>query len=220
MGLLKNSSDGGLFKQRGGVLVAVIGFHVIALAVALRMHSRVQVDPETVAMQVVIVSERAPLEAPPPVTPPPMVQISMPPLEVPVLDFPAPTALTTPPVVVAAVAAVAQPTPPAAEPNEGPVLLNDSEIEYLRRPEYHYPRAAKQARLQGTVVVLFTIDVEGRPRDVRVEHSSGYEQLDREGCDAVSRALFKPYRKHGMPRSALARLPFEFSLSGLTAKRD
>ncbi len=220
MGLLKNSSDGGLFRQRGGALVIIIGLHVVAVAVAMHTHMRVDANPETVAMQVVIVSESSPVEAPPLLAPPPLVQMSMPPIEVPVVDFPAPTAITPPPVVVAAVATVAQPAPPVAVQSDGPVVLSENEVDYLRRPELRYPRAAKQARLQGTVMVSVLIDADGRPQEVSVQQSSGYEQLDREGCDAISHALFKPHRIHGVPRRARAIIPVEFSLGIKTASRD
>jgi protein TonB len=99
-------------------------------------------------------------------------------------------------------------------------MLDASDVDYLRMPAPRYPRAAKQARLQGTVLVWVLIDSEGHPRDVRVHRSSGYEQLDREGCDAVRRAMFRPYRRDGVGRSAQVIVPIEFTLTIRTASHS
>ncbi len=97
--------------------------------------------------------------------------------------------------------------------SDEPVMLDVDQVDYIRMPEPRYPRSAKQARLQGTVMVWVLIGTDGRPREVRVHRSSGYEQLDREGCDAVLHTQFKPYRLNGETRIAQAIVPIEFSLT-------
>jgi periplasmic protein TonB len=137
----------------------------------------------------------------------------MPVVLIPVIDVPDSRALTTPP----------QPPPPAVKQvvarSEEPVMLDVDQVDYIRMPAPRYPRAAKLARLQGTVMVWVLIGTDGKPREVRVHRSSGYEQLDREGCDAVLQTQFKPYRLQGEARIAQAIVPIEFSLTRRGAGR-
>ena len=199
--------------------MAVAVLHIVVLVVAVYARTRITVEPEVVRIQMAILQEDTPQEAPPQLELPPPPEMAMPPIEVPVIDIPDSQAITPPPPPV--VAAVAPPpiAAPVAEQSTAPVVLDENDVSYLRMPEPRYPRAAKLARLQGTVLVWVLIDAEGRPREVRVHKSSGYEQLDQEGCDAVSRAQFTPYRDRGVARSAQAIVPIEFSLNIRTARR-
>ncbi|HTQ36757.1 MAG TPA: TonB family protein [Steroidobacteraceae bacterium] len=193
-------------------------------ALLVMVHARVHADRtprEPVLLHAEILSE-APRTPPRPVlAPPQIVQIVVPPLEIPVAIIPEAQAVAarTEPAPVAAPSVSPAPAPSVVR-DSAPVMLDVDQVDYVRRPSPHYPRAARQARLQGTVLVWVLIDADGRPREVRVERSSGYEQLDREGCDAVSHALFKPYRENGAARSAQAIVPVEFSLDIRTASRD
>lgn len=215
MGVLVASSRGGLLTRRGGALAAVIALHVIAAALLLTARIRLDEQPQPSLIRVAFLEESAPREAPPKLEPPPPVQVVMPRIEVPVFDFPESRAITAAPAPVPPPAA-----PPVVAQTETPVMLDVDEVDYLRPPALQYPRAAKQARLQGTVLLWVLIDPEGRPREVRVHRSSGHEQLDREGRDAVLRAQFKPYRHNGVPRSAQVIVPIEFTLTVRTARRN
>jgi protein TonB len=221
MGILSNSFWNALLSRRGAVLAAVAGLHVVVLVAAVQARTRVTLAPEPARIHVAIIEDDAPHETPPQLEVPPPPRLVIPTIEMPVVEIPESQTITplSPPQGVAAIA----PPPPAAAPalvqSTAPVVLADNEIDYQRMPEPRYPRAAKQARLQGTVLVWVLIDQEGRPREVRVHKSSGYEQLDQEGCDAVSRALFQPYRERGVPRSAQAIVPVEFALNSGTARR-
>jgi protein TonB len=212
MGLLAKPSKSGLFTRRGGAFAAVAGLHVVALVIAVNARVRAADEPAQVSLlKVAFLQERTPQEPPPELPPPrleqpPTPEIEMPVVLIPAIDVPDLRAITTPPT----------PPPPTATPvlarSDEPVLLDESQVDYLREPAPRYPRAAVSARLQGTVLVWVLIDPEGRPREVRVHRSSGYQQLDLAACDAVSHARFKPYRQHGEARSAKAIVPITFAL--------
>jgi protein TonB len=128
------------------------------------------------------------------------------------LETPPPSAISPPP-----------PAPPravqASVPRDAmPVMLDASEVDYVAMPRVVYPRAAKQARVQGTVLLWVLIDAEGKPAEVRVHRSSGSEQLDRAGREAVLDCRFKPYRRDGVALSAQVLVPIEFSLTTRTAR--
>lgn len=212
MGLLVKPSTGGLLTRRGGAFAVVAGLHVIALVIAVHARVHAEAPVEASLMQVALLDESRPQEAPPElpppkIEPPPPPDIQMPVVLIPVIDVPDSHAISAAP----------PPPPPAARPmlvrSDEPVMLDVDQVDYIRMPEPRYPRAAKQARLQGTVLVWVLIDTNGRPREVRVHRSSGYEQLDREGCDAVLHTQFKPYRLQGEARIAQAIVPIEFSLT-------
>jgi protein TonB len=61
------------------------------------------------------------------------------------------------------------------------------------------------------------IDTEGRPCDVRVHRSSGFQLLDNAAREAVQHWVFKPHRENGIARNALVTIPIEFSLNMRTA---
>src|SRR5690606_253948 len=86
-------------------------------------------------------------------------------------------------------------------------------IDYLERVEPRYPPAAKRARAQGTVFLRVIIGTDGRPREVRVEQTSGHELLDEAACSAVQKWLFRPYRENGIARAASVIVPLKFQIS-------
>lgn len=55
-----------------------------------------------------------------------------------------------------------------------------------------YPDRAVVAQQEGSVAVSFTIDRSGRPVDLRVQHSSGFERLDQAAVHAFSQWRFPP----------------------------
>jgi protein TonB len=71
-----------------------------------------------------------------------------------------------------------------------------------------YPASARRSRLQGRVVVRFTIGRDGRVREVRVVASSGYDVLDRSAVAAILAAA--PFG--GIDREASITTPIVFRL--------
>lgn len=76
----------------------------------------------------------------------------------------------------------------------------------------HYPPSALRSHQEGWVVVSFTIDTEGRPRDVRVVDSQPRRVFDRAAIEAVDRYRFSPAMKDGVAVSATREQRLEFKL--------
>lgn len=77
--------------------------------------------------------------------------------------------------------------------------------------EPEYTREARQARIQGTVLLHLVVDEQGRARDVRVVESLGHG-LDEKAIAAVLRWKFKPGVKDGKPVSVQVKIPVQFRL--------
>jgi protein TonB len=218
MGLLTTPQRGELLTRRGGAFAAVVALHVVAVWLLLQGNVRADEEVTEQPIQVVFVQPETVREAPPvrPQLEPVAVEVVIPQVTVQI-DHAPPTAITAAP-------APTPPPPPAAAPalaqGDQTVMIDIEEVDVLREPAPRYPRAARQARLQGKVLLWVQIDTEGRPQQVRVHRSSGHEQLDREGQHAVSRALFKPYRRNGQPLVATFIFPVDFVLSVQTASRN
>jgi len=67
--------------------------------------------------------------------------------------------------------------------------------EVMKRFRPDYPLDAFQARIQGSVDVMVTIDTDANVKEAHVYQSSGNESLDRAALDAVRRYLFRPARR-------------------------
>jgi len=76
-----------------------------------------------------------------------------------------------------------------------------------------YPRELKKAKIEGTVVIQFTIDRDGRLIASDVKRSSGHPELDRAAMDMLARADPLPAIPDFMSRDELAlAIPVEYSL--------
>ena len=81
------------------------------------------------------------------------------------------------------------------------------------RQHKEYPRRARFRRQEGTSILHFVIDRDGRLHDYGIEQSSGHELLDRAVIDMIERARpFPPIPNHlGQSRLALT-VPVQFVL--------
>ena len=151
--------------------------------------------------------------APPPPPPEPKPAPEPPPAE------PAPANLPpgppTPPVQ-------GEPNAPAgATPQQGsgtpgpvgpPPVLGSSQITYIRQPKPVYPALSKRAGETGKVMLRVLVDVNGRPKEVKLEKSSGSDRLDKAAIDAARNALLSPHKENGKPREAYVLMPIVFEL--------
>lgn len=197
--------------RRGLVGLAILSAHagVIAL-VALSM--RVQPGhQELPPVTVVLVEERAAKFDPPTPSEPRLVSIRPPALEVP--DVPVEVEVPT---QTRSELQISPPPAPVASTQGGDStpLRSMSEVAYLEPPAPHYPPESKRAREEGLVILKVLIDELGHASSVHVYRSSGHPRLDEAACNAVQRALFKPYLDGGIARAAIAMVPVEFSLHG------
>ena len=220
-----NAFDGGLPVPRlrprpsvdRGKLVSIgltIAFHAVILAAAL---TAVEVSrPHALQeLSVSISPERKPLPREDMAPPPKLVQapsvITMAPPEV--------TFQTASPIVAAppappapkpvAAAPMAQPSPMAGEGRD--VFLGRL-LGQLNRFK-QYPRAARQAHIQGVVMLHFILDADGKVTFFEIAKSSGRPVLDAEALALIQRAQPLPALPVGYPTRVLdAVVPIEFSL--------
>lgn len=212
MGLLTRRSPRELLARRGGAIVVVTALHVGVVAYLLHMKyvDRVIAEPEAIQVanfQAMDQDDEPSPEVEVQLMPPPEFEVVVPLVNIH-LDTPPPTALTPPP-----------PPPPRASAQPAvlrdamPPMLSAEEVDYLSLPQPVYPRSAKLARVEGTVLLWVLIDPEGKPKEVRIHRTSGSEQLDRAGLQAVMACQFKPTRRNGVALSATAVIPINFVLS-------
>lgn len=86
----------------------------------------------------------------------------------------------------------------------------------LSKVEPIYPSNSRNAGQEGTVVLRIQVMENGRPGDVYVDHSSGYDALDSEAIAAVKQWRFIPAkdRESGNVIASVTRLPIIFQLKG------
>ena len=78
-------------------------------------------------------------------------------------------------------------------------------------PEPEYSDEARQAKLEGTVLLSMVVDQNGRTTKIRVIHSLGLG-LDQKAIDAVRRWTFVPGKKDGKPVAVEASAVVSFRL--------
>lgn len=66
--------------------------------------------------------------------------------------------------------------------------------------------------IQGTTILIVSIDANGGVLDVEVEKSSGNRNLDREAMKAAKRWRFNPEVKNGQKVASRVRVPVEFKM--------
>ena len=138
---------------------------------------------------------------PPSFVPPPEVVVQAPPQN-------APTITTT------QVRPADQPVrigPPPAPPARVAPMLNFNACE---KPEY--TTAARRAEASGTVVVIYTMEIDGRITEASVEKSSGptreHKQLDRATLEAVRACKGRPGMVDGKPERLSGRVEYVWKL--------
>jgi protein TonB len=150
-------------------------------------------------------------------------------------DTPPPEAAAPPPVVVGltlqsttTASAVAVPVgntlvgkpsgtaaaPGAVRPGYAPSYLVDTLpilLEEINGEEV-YPKAAKKQGIEGQVVLLITVEADGKVSAARVVSGPGHG-LDEAARDAVLRARFKPATKGGVPVATELRYLYDFAIN-------
>jgi protein TonB len=115
-------------------------------------------------------------------------------------------------VVTNPVAAQPSDTGDTVAPMVGPVA--GVQLEYAQAPAPSYPRDALRDAIEGTVMLRVLVDVDGRPLDVQIEHSSGNRSLDRAAREQVlQRWRFRPAMQNGRAVQAIGLVPVDFRLN-------
>lgn len=172
-------------------------------------------EQERVALQEIVQTLQ---ETPPPTPPRPVVPIAVPDDELlveDVLDLDASLDLTA--------AAAALPPPPAPVEEEDEVDEREIFVVVEQRPELiggvaelakavEYPNIARQAGIEGMVVVKIVVNAEGIPMDPEVLRSPS-DVLNRAAVDAVMKQRFTPGRQRGRAVAVEMAIPVRFQLT-------
>ncbi|MBP9697168.1 MAG: energy transducer TonB, partial [Thermomonas sp.] len=75
-----------------------------------------------------------------------------------------------------------------------------------------YPPEEQRSGIQGTTVLIVSIDPSGGVLDVEVEKSSGNRNLDRAAVAAARRWRFNPEVRDGRKIASRVRVPVDFTL--------
>ena len=83
----------------------------------------------------------------------------------------------------------------------------------MRPPKY--PPQAVREHHTGKVILKVLIALDGSPKDITVEKSSGFRELDQAAIAAARNWSFNPGRRNGQLYEGYALVPIDFSLTDL-----
>jgi protein TonB len=218
--------------ERNGLIGGVVAVHALALWGLLQVGAVQDAVRHVTPLMVDFISVAPPPKpAPPPPTPAPQQPIARAaPVQPSVIaaapvpaDAPTPFVVPPPaepaPVLQAAptapqVAAAPAPAPPAPPPPAPPQprLLPASNIAYLVAPLIELPLASRRLGEQGLVLLRVLVGVDGLPRQVSVQRSSGFARLDEQAVSAMKRARFKPQTDQGTPIEWIVIAPLQYEI--------
>ena len=188
---------------RGGAAVVVVAAHIAviyAVAVSLGVVETPVLQEPTQAVIIDTPHEEPEKFVPetPQVAGPPRVDVPVP--EIPVIDVPVETAITVPPAV-------------EAVPTPRPTTVEATSLAVTRRVDPVYPPASRRLDEHGSVRLRVLVDERGRPREVQVAKSSGYDRLDEAAVSAVRRWQFSPATQESRAVTAWTQVNVVFQLN-------
>jgi periplasmic protein TonB len=193
---------------RSGVLLMVVVAHIAviyAVAVSLGVVETPLIDELTPAVFIETQIEK--VEPVPPENPPAPSQnreIEIPVPEVPPITPPETVSDVSPDTIQ--VAALPEPAGPAP-------AVEATSLEVTRRVEPVYPQESRRMDEQGVVRLRVLVDERGRPREVQVAQSSGFERLDEAAVSAMRRWHFAPATQASQAVSAWTHVRVVFQLN-------
>lgn len=172
--------------SRSGPALAVIGLHVLIIYGLVVSMGIVEVSKFAAPIQAVFIDE-------PMSEPEEEIEPVKPEIEEMAVDTPAPeleiAEIEAP---VTDVAPIPSENAIAAAPMTGAPGGAAQQLKTTNRVEPAYPATSRRLGEEGTVRLRVLVDESGRPSDVNVLNSSGFERLDRAAIDAVKRWRFEP----------------------------
>ncbi|MGZ5201538.1 MAG: energy transducer TonB [Telluria sp.] len=204
-------------------LAAVAGFHVLLAAGLIHsMNTRHITLPKVTDEIMVMLTPEAP-PPPPPEPPKPMPKVAPPDIVVPKQEVETPP----PPPDTPQVQATTEPDPAPAQPNQAqsvdapPAQPSDANTGEMRTAVFAdangcakpaYPTAAARNGETGTVTLALLVGADGKVTSSRIQHSSGFRDLDKAAVNALSLCTFKPAMNNGTPESGWAQLAYVWTL--------
>jgi protein TonB len=104
---------------------------------------------------------------------------------------------------------MAVPSPAQPQKVRVPSVIAEGNLIHDVKP--YYPPQARQAKIEGTVVLLAVIDKDGSVRDVQVK--SGAPLLAQAAIEAVRQWRYKPYLLRGQPVEVDTQITINFTLA-------
>lgn len=187
------------FSGRAVFIGITFALHLAVAFAFMQMQSRKHSLEQAPPIEVSLIDEAPKAEAPPPVYTPPQVNVQY--------TLPSPdVTIDTEVVTTTAIATTAISSGDA--PSVVPPMVES--VEYVRAAPPVYPRESQRRREHGTVILRVLVDADGRPAQIRVERSSGFERLDSAAREAVEKFLFRPYEVNGIAQPAQVLIPIGF----------
>jgi len=210
----RSQSQRVLKKSRGPGIAVVIVLHIIIIWALISGLARKAVELVQQPLETKLIAEQVkpPEEVKPPpppkMAPPPPPFIPPPEINVQVPVTPAPTAISA----VTTTAPPQEAPPPAAPaPVKQPVRVAPVvQAKSCQPPEY--PSASRRLGEQGTVMLNFLIDADGKVVESRVDSSSGVERLDEAARKALALCKFTPGTVDGKPEQSWHKLKYVWKL--------
>jgi protein TonB len=106
----------------------------------------------------------------------------------------------------------AEEEPVRLAPVEVRALYPLTPAQYRDTPLPSYPAAAREQRLEGTVLLEVLVRADGRVGEARVKQSSGAPVLDEAALEAVRRWTFVPAQRGPVAVDSWVEVPVRFSL--------
>ncbi len=106
-----------------------------------------------------------------------------------------------------------QTVPSSAPAPEQPLVGPYGRAGYLNNPPPTYPPIAVRLRQQGIVVLRVHVRADGRPEQVQVFTSSGFDTLDQAAIKAVNQWTFMPAKRGEVATDGWVNVPLAFKLS-------
>lgn len=228
--LQKNASSMHQSKRSPFALLFVVLSHVVLLIafLSVRNHTTTVITPPLIVSLLPSATNTALPEITPPQTKlisqaPPQPQIAPPVVfasenNTPATIIASAVTSSTP----QAVANQATPTTPA--PATTPVTVASTpstpstpsapkfDADYLNNPTPKYPPVSRRAGEEGKVMLRVFVDASGAPTQVEINHTSGFERLDKAAVAAVSHWKFIAAQQAGQAVGAWVLVPIIFSL--------
>ncbi len=208
-----------------------VGF-VLAILLTFWVIKMIQ-DDEQIFVAPTVIKTIADLGPPPTIVQkPPQVQVTQPNVAVPKVGIPTPVAEEDAPtddVVLATKDELADIVPPdIASSGDGDIKVDIKEEDYIpapgefqaleQQPEIiksilpEYPRFAKDAGLEGKVIMWGLVDKDGNVIETKPYKPSGTASLDEAAAKALMQYKFKPGIQNGRPVKCWVSVPFVFTL--------
>lgn len=214
-----NSASG----SKATKMAVVAGLHVLVATVFIHsINTRRITLPKVPEDIMVMLTPDKPPPPPPPLEPPKqMVKPSMPDIVVPKVEVETPPPQEAPQ-LQATTQSDPTPAPPAqTQSTEAPAQPSNNNAGVMRSAvmadangcaKPAYPPSSLRNEETGTVTLALLVGANGKVTASRIQHSSGYRDLDKAAVNALSMCTFKPAMNNGVPEAGWAQLAYDWKI--------